>query len=316
MLIKKRLIFPVILSIILLNLILILAQNSTSNITKDSHDNKDELTKAFNNLQCKTDFTIGIINSMISNVPSEKLSNYTLKLQNDMSQLQTFIDNNDKDGFRDYLKDNYDKDIRQFKTDARDWRKSNRNLTKEEKETISKTYSDLKDKYDSCELDSSKLYGNGRINNFNNILAEYQKKVDALSSKGIDVTRLNQVLSDAKSEIVDPFQKKLDNANSTKEVKLIMQSFCLFDGCKTGSNFHLAAKFNIAKLEIAYDMFSKSNVSTSSLSKLDNYITTSKSALGRINTAKYSTESKKLVWDNIKLANEIIKQIKKEYKGN
>jgi len=87
-------------------LFFILAFSIVSAETNNSYVH--ELQKAANNLKCKTDFSVGVINSSIAIYPSDTLSQYMTKLQNDLTQLQIYAASNDKDSFKSYLKNTYD----------------------------------------------------------------------------------------------------------------------------------------------------------------------------------------------------------------
>ena len=172
------------------------------------------------------------------------------------------------------------------------------------------SYKQLKDTFDSCHLSSLKDYGEGRVTAFESIIANYQTRADAIKAKGVDTTTLDKILSDAKTQIVDPLKSEIEADTDAKTAQATLQKYCLFDGCKTGINFHLAAKFEIAKLNIALLAIQNTNATESQISQLKTDITSAQSALTSVGTSKYTDTTKSQVWNNIQAANTFIKQIK------
>jgi len=305
MLIKKEFLFGVmLLSLLLISIITIAAEtnNSTSK----------ELNLALGNIKCRTDFTSSVINTMISIIPSDALTQASTKLGSDYTQLQTYSDSGDKDSFRNYIKNNYDPDLKSLSTVVQSWRQTNlKNLTIDQKKSLKDDYTNLKTTYDTCHLSSLKDYGTGRINAFNSILDGYQTKVDNLKSKGIDTTSLQKVIDDAKSQIIQPMQNALATATDETTIRQVLQGYCMFDGCKNGINYHLAAKFELAKLDIALTKIkANSNVSIvqDNVTQLETEVNNAKTELTAVGTSKY-TDSGKQIWDNIKAAYQIVKDI-------
>jgi len=298
-------------SIIFANLgFVIAAENKT-------HDYTQELQRHWSNLKCKIDFSSGVINSMNSLAPLEVLSQSIARMQADLAQLQVLAASNDREGFKNYIKTTYDDNLKTARSAVKTWRATNnKNLNATQKASLKTSYKDLKDAYESCHFASIRESGIGRINSFNNILEVYQKKTNKLSEKGFDVTSLNAIIQDAKTQIIGPFQQALNSANDSKGIGSLMQKYCLFDGCKNGINFHLAAKFEIAKLEIITNKIKEnSNVSVEKITQLINYINIANSALNEVGTAHYTQEQKKNIWDNIKSVHELLREIKKDLGG-
>jgi len=313
MVIKKSYFFVLILLltfVLLTNFIL-----AEGNYTKD---HSKELQAAYNNAKCRIDFSMGVISAMVSASSSaSSLSNYSDKLASDMTELQTFVNNNDWDGFKSFVKSTFDPDFKVARETVNSWRKTSswRNLTAEQRKSLRDSYSSQKSTYDTCHLNSLKEVGQGRVTAFNAILDSHQKRADTLKSKGLDTSSLDKIIQDAKTQIVDPLQAALNNTRDAKAVHSALKGYCLFDGCKEGINFHLEAKFEIAKLEIALNKLKTSNVSADKLTQLETYINNAKNALNSVGTGRYNDQTKRQVWNNIKSAYSKIKEIKQTLKG-
>lgn len=277
------------------------------------------LARAVDSLQCKTDFTLNVISSLNAISQSSSLSDISSKLQVDMTQIQSYADSKDQDSLKSYIKSTYDIDLQSAKDSVTEWRKANsKNLTLSQKTQLAKTYMQLLNNYRSCLLDSLGKYGQARVTAFNAILDGYQKRVDKLTENGMDTSSLNQTLQDARTQIVEPLQEALAAATDAQVKHDALKEYCLFDGCKNGTNFHLAAKFEIAKLEIALSRIeNNSNASQFSdkTAQLGTDINNANTTLDSVGAAAYTNETRAQVWDNIKLANAIVKEIASKLKG-
>jgi len=289
-------------------------QNNHPNSIK-SYNQGRQLEFALGNVKCMNDFTTTYLNDLIAVDPSDTLSVDLTKLQSDLTQMQTYESNNDSDSLRNFIKNNYDPDLKTARQDANIWIKSNwRNTTMEKRSDLKNNHKDLKSTFDSCHFTSLKDYGTGRINAFTSILNEYQTKADALKAKGIDTTTLNQLIIDAKSQIITPMQNALDSSNDSATAKQALQNYCLYDGCKTGTNFHFQAKWEITKLDIAFSRINNNENATQvqdKITQLQTDITNAKSGLSSVGTKKYTDAQNKQIWDNIKEANQLVKDMSK-----
>jgi hypothetical protein len=136
------------------------------------------------------------------------------------------------------------------------------------------------------------------------------RSIDALSAKGIDVSSLNKIISDATAQIITPLQNAVSSANDATSINNAIKGYCLFDGCANGINFHLAAKFEIAKLQIAFNKInSNQNVSQTSITQLQTDITTASGILTQVGTGQYSQDQNTGLWNAIKDAYNVIKTI-------
>lgn len=264
-------------------------------------------------IACKTVFVDVLINNTDSMGVGAPLGNYADKLQEDLVQLQNYAENNDSADFKEFLSSNYDVDFKVVKEAVNAWRKDNlKNLSLVQKKEIKNDYDAARATYNSCHVDSLKKYGDGRVIAFNAILDAHQEKADSLESKGADVTELNNIISDAKSQMVSPLQGVMENASGEAQIQQALRSYCLYDGCKSGINFHFEAKWELAKLDIALGRIqNSSNASAMSdkITSLSKDINDAKSALDAIGANKYTADSKKKVWDNIRSAQASVKEV-------
>lgn len=305
----KNILLCLFVSMILITLIVAEDSNSTVN-------NTVELQKVYNNFKCATDFYSGVISSMnslnSSNNSSNSLNSSLTQMQNDVDQIQTYANEGNRNSLNQYVKNNFQPDHSTIKNTISGWRTANvRNLTKDQRSTLLSQYNQLKANYDTCYLNSIKDFANGRINYFNNVLNVYQKKIDALSAKGADVSSLNQIISNAKTQIIDPLQAAINSATNASSINQVVKEYCMFDGCANGTNFHLAAKFEVAKLQIALNTISSNtNLSQNSkITQLQNDITDANSVLSQVGTNAYTSSQDIQLWNDINDAYKVIRLI-------
>ncbi len=212
---------------------------------------KENLLAATSNaLKCKTDFFVGVLNSMAANITSaENLTQYAVKLQNDSKQIETLATQNDLDALKAFIKTTYDPDLKSAREAVNSWRNSNnKNLTKEQKTSLKESYAKVEKDFNDCQLPAFKEMANRRIEEFNSHLAHYQNVTDKLSARGVNASAMQKVIDDARLQIIVPLQNEIANATTEKEVKDALKKYCLYDGCRNGINYHLAVRFEIAKL--------------------------------------------------------------------
>ncbi|MBI5046679.1 hypothetical protein HZC07_03020 [Candidatus Micrarchaeota archaeon] len=266
---------------------------------------------------CKTDFTVGVINSVDSAVNSSNLSRYATKLQADVTALQGYADRNDSEGFRSYVKGTYETDLRSTNSAVVDLRKSVRgNATRG---SMRSDYQNLRGTFESCRLAALKQYANAKVNGYERLLAQYNNKITNLSAKGIDTSILSTIVSDAQSQIVDPLKSAISSATNGSQVRMALGEFCLFNGCPNGDNFHLAAKFEIEKLnkQLAYIQANGNETGVQDkITDAQSALASASSALSSVGTNKYLPDQEQAVWSNIRTAAQDIKQILSGVRNN
>ncbi len=272
------------------------------------------LSASAQQVKCKTDFMVGVIDSITSTVNnSGSLSSFASALQSDESQLQTYADGGQVDSYRSYLQGTYDPELKSARDAIVQWRLADgRNTTASERQTLRSDYASLRSTFDSCELSAVKDYADAKVTGYQAILAEYQKKADNLSAKGIDTSNLTSLISQAQSTIVTPLQSALDSANDSKGVADAVRSYCLYNGCKNGTNFHFAAKWDIAKLTAIESYVQSKPASanfTSQLGQVTSDLTSASAMLQGIGTSDYQPGQQAQVWDPIKDAANVLTQV-------
>ena len=261
-----------------------------------------ELQRFYIIAKAEVDFYSSVVSSMTSLVSSDKLTNDVAKLQADLTQIQTYASSGDRISLEKFVQDTFEPDLNTIKQDILAWRRTNyKSLTTEQKTSLKTSFNKSVSDFQAGRLAAYKNFAWGRIYYFENVLAIYQNRINNLKSRGLNVSSLNLLLADAKKTIVDPVQAVINSAKDASSLNQAIKEYSLFDGSQNGINFHLAAKFNVALLQISLDKLKTiSGISQTSITKLQSDINTANSALSSVGTKQYTTSQKNQIWNAIK----------------
>lgn len=292
--------------------------NVTEEVVAEDTSNVDPILLAsYKTVKCKTEFAIAIVGTiMASDSAAIDLVKYASALQADLVNLKEFVDNNDKEGYTSYLKETYEANVKAEQEAIGEWKETAFNtITLQSRSKVKGDYAVIESKYKMCLLDNIKIYGNGRLVSFNAILDSYDKKAKALAKEGVAVSSLNKILEDAQSQIIDPLESSLKSSNDAKSISKIVKDYCLFDGCQDGVNFHLSAKWEVAKLKLMLQRIKAESKDTEGLdtviADLEMAIYTAESAMTYAGDSQFTGEQQKQVRDSIKDGYNIVKQVLK-----
>ncbi|MBI5227765.1 hypothetical protein HY988_04220 [Candidatus Micrarchaeota archaeon] len=294
----------------------------SSNPVKDAVKG-DLLGSALDEIKCRNDFTVGVIDSITSaDSNASALSSYASALQKDYTQLQVYVSANDSEGFRTFVKATYKEDVKSTDDAIRNWRKTGRKAegkANETRETLRAEYEQLRPVYQECRLGAVKEHANARVRMYNGILDHEDQRIQNLSARGIDTQGLRGVVDEARNRIVSPLQNGINSATDAKEIISAMHSYCLYNGCQNGTNDHFAAKVNIERLGGVLGKIKSSNQSGNfgpQIADAEENLAMANSAVAGFGMNHYDQEQHDAVWDPIKEAAGQIKEILALIKGN
>ena len=251
------------------------------------------LGSALAHVECKTTFETGIVNLLTTSTSSaNSLTTYAATLQDDQQKLQTDANNADTSAWKTDVA-TYDSDVKSLNGAIVSWRlEGGKNLTNSSRQNIKSGDTSMRATLASCELDALKAYANTKLAWYNSDLSDAQAKAANLSSKGVDTTALTSAISSAQSTIVTPFQSAIESATDAKGLLSALQQYCLYDGCKSGTNFHFAAQWDISKtsaIESYLQGKPKAGNFTSQFSQVSGDVSQSQSALSAVGTSSYGS---------------------------
>ncbi|HTY43699.1 MAG TPA: hypothetical protein VMC80_00445 [Patescibacteria group bacterium] len=292
------------LSIFLISVLLIglvLADAPVTIASATSASTSAELQRFYDIANAKVNFYSGTANSMTALVPSNILATDISTLQSDLAQIQTYVTSSDRTSLAQFVTGTFQPDLSTAQKDIIAWRQANfKNLTAQQKTSLVSTFTQSKSTFQSSQLNAYKNFANGRVNYFNNAISVYQNRTNNLQAKGIDVSSLTQLLSDAQAQIITPLQNAINSATDASSLNQAVKQYALFDGSQGGTNFHLAAKFNVAELQIALTKLISASVSQTSITQLQTDISTSNSVLTSVGTNQYTNSQQTQLWNSIK----------------
>lgn len=274
--------------------------------------NMQGLEVAANVAQCRSDFVVGVMNSISSNVPStaQGLNVYITKLPSDVAQLKTITS---KDDFKTFVSGTLDVDFKSAQDAIKTARESFRGknaTTKDAREKMRSDFTSLRSTLNSCDFSAHKQFSDMKLQSYSKEIAKYQSAADSLRAKGVDTSSLNKVISDAQAQVSN-FQTAVDSANDSKSLGNAINGFCIYNGCAKGANYHLGARFQIERLsEILSYTETKMNLTADEISSVQANIDAANSALAQVGTSAYTADSSKAVWDDIKAAANALKTVR------
>lgn len=272
----------------------------------------ERLGSAMDNAVCKAEFTVSVLDSMMDNAEGvDYLQDDVDVLNDDIDALQGYVDSGDSEGFWAYVKDTYTKHMKDAKQNLQTARRE-ANLSEEAGQALREEYDSLKEEYQSCNMDSSKRFGQAKLDAYETILSNAEEKISRLEGKGVDISGLTQLVDDARSEIVEPLSDALEDAENHTEVKEALKSYCLFNGCKDGVNFHFAARFEVEKLASILEALS-GNATEAGLGddvqSAEDDLESAESELDDLGSEDYSEGQQESVWEHVRSAADKTKDI-------
>jgi hypothetical protein len=275
--------------------------------------NQTLLQSAFTNARCKTNFTTAYISRVVSAAPSlSSLSQYSTTLQGYTSALSSLASAGNVTAFRSYVSGTYDPELNRIAKNVSSAVRA-ANLSANTIAGLRQGYNATLASYKACNIQSAKAYALQKLSLFNSSIMSYQKQANDLNSKGLNSSSLNQMLQLAQSQIVGPFASAINSASNASQISAALNEYCLFDGCKNGTNFHLAAHFGLQSLTIQLSYLEKEkNVSASSLVPASAFLTNASSILQAVGIKAYVNSQSNNIFGNLTSASKAMQQARKQ----
>jgi hypothetical protein len=275
-----------------------------------------------NEVSCRIDFNVAVMNSMISASAngSSLLQPSVTALTNDKAQIQSLQNPADINSF----KSQYASDMKQARASVSQWRTAVRKgLPLATKASLASSYNTAKSAYEQCSFSVEQAMAQNRIANYQAQISKFQNVSNQLASRGFDTTQLNQILGSGQTGIIQPLQSAISSANDSQSLGNALRSYCLYDGCANGTNFHIDAKFDIAKystvLVSLQNVSSSFNLNSTALAQAAQSLTDAQATLNQVGTSVYTGSQSQTIFGDIKVAardiSQLINQINKQSSG-
>ena len=268
---------------------------------------------------CQANLETGSASAAISDMQSidqTTISSDSNKINTDLQALNTDASNKDKTQFKI--------DLKSFRTDSKtatfDLRSAIKNAkpTSDERTKLKNDLSNLRSTYKSCMFTAGQQFANARVLAYGIGIQRVQNRTNTLQSKGVDTTQLNQLISQAQTNLGN-LAAALSSATNSLQLKAALQSYCQYNGCKSGINFHFAAQSTLTAEQAALDKI-KSNPNSGQYSSLigqaQTDLTNAQNTLHAVGTSKYQGTQQTDVWNALHDAHGIIKQLWSELNGH
>ena len=264
-------------------------------------------------LACRVNFNIGVLNSMIAagnSSNSSSLQNSLATLQNDLAQIQNMSNSTD---VQEFMKTQYQSDMRNVISSVQVWRQEKKGMSLDERAALITDYKNLQSDYTACEQQVSRLMIGNRLQDYQQQISNLQNQTSGLQNRGFNVTALNGIITNAQTEIIIPLQNSLSSANSTQDAQSAARTYCLYNGCVNGTNFHLDAQFNLARAKIILDDLQTNaaafNLDNSTLLQAQQDLSSAQSTLASVGTGVYQPGQEQAIFGNVQSASKLIVQL-------
>jgi len=270
------------------------------------------LNAALARVTCQANYETGSISdaiSDISNIDQTAISSDSSKVGSDVQTLTTDANNKDKTQFQTDLKSF----VSDSKTATKDLRSAIKNVnpTSDEKTKIKTDFATLKSTEQSCLFSAGQQFANAKIQAFGFGIQKVQNRASNLSSKGIDTTQLGQIINQAQTNLGN-LGGAISSATNSTQLKSALQSYCQYNGCRNGINFHFAAQSALSAEQALLNKINSNPNSgqySSQIQQAQTDLTNAQNALNTVSTSQYQGTQQTTVWNDLHDAQSIIKQL-------
>jgi len=269
---------------------------------------------ALGNVICNNGFTIGQMEYLMSIADGyDSLQDNIDALEADEEALSELAEERDPEGFRDYMLNERAEnalDARQAYVAARMeiWP----TLTFEQRQELRSEYSTLLDEYQTCHYEALEGFANAKIEGYESALELASERMSNLSEKGVDTSELESLIDEAQDSVISPLKDEVASAEDGPKMREAIASYCLFDGCPNGENFHFAAKFETTKLGSVLDAMEEDAIEAGlgdEVEEASAHLGDAQESLDGVGTGRYPSGEGEEVWESIKDAADIIRDI-------
>jgi len=250
-------------AILLVASLLVLMVSAQSAPPAPNADKAALLESALKDMGCKVTYEKGIINAMISKFPSlsPSLNPYIGKLETDLAQLTQYFNQKDVQNYSIYVQETFTPNMMDANTAQRKGIEGLRDNSGLDKNATKTAMRALKSEMESLRAANEicfdmETHANLVINYYTKSLDMYEQRANNLSNRNIGAAVLSNLVAEARQNILNPLKDEVNSAQNSSQIKAALMKYCLFDGCLNGTNFHMAAKYETARLKILLNVVS------------------------------------------------------------
>lgn len=295
---QRRVLFALPILALVLSANLAFADNATTN--------QSLLNFAYSYAICKVNFTTMFVGNVSSVDPSLAiaLNGQAGILRQGASYLDVYVSSDNVPGFRSYMQGSFDPQLNNVSTKIHSDILS-ANLSSNTLARLKTYYQTDQGFLATCENAPAKKYADQVLSNYNADEDRLQNQITVLASKNVSTSNLTSLLASSESQIIVPLQNAISNATNSSQISHALSTYCLLDGCKSGTNFHLDAKFALQKLNLLdQKILVVTNASTQAQISAD--LSTASSTLATVGASAYQNNQEKIIWNNLTAASSLI----------
>lgn len=263
-------------------------------------------------LTCQANYLTGYIGdatSAIPNINATAIISDSSKISNDLQTLTT---------------DTSNKNTVQFKADAPTLRgdlKSGRlDLTsaiktsvptRDERSQLRADMGSLGTTERTCMFGAAQQSAQAKITSFEFGIQQEQNKSHKLSLRGFDTTQLNQTIDQAQANLAN-FAASISSSTNSTQLKAALQSYCQYNGCKSGTNYHFAAQSTLDVEQaalVAIQSNQNSGQYSTLISQVQSNLTNAQTMLTTVGSGQYQGTDSTTLWTDLHNAQTILSQL-------
>lgn len=295
------------------------AQTSITQQNQAATVQQDSMNAILAQVTCQANYLTGYIGdaiSVIPNINSSAISSDSSKITTDLQTVTTDVNNNNKTQFKT--------DLPTLRTDFKSGRLDLNSAvkastpTKTERSQLRTDMASLGTTERSCMFASEQQSAQAKIAAFQFAIQQEQTRSHKLYLRGFDTTQLNQTISQAQTNL-DNLAAAISSATNSTQLKAALQSYCQYDGCKSGTNFHFAAQSALDAEQAALTAITSNPNSgqySTQISQAQTDLTNAQNTLNTVATGQYQGTESTDVWNNLHDAQVIINQIWHDLNGH
>lgn len=286
--------------------------NVTSNITPTKvavvvsassgvWSNQSVLESAYQAVNCRTVFAASMVNQSISTDSglSASLNTYMSALTQDDATLKADVTSDTLRNFAVFVYGTYDPDLLSLYVNGRAAIVNDHNMTLRQKLALGSYFSSLVPTYENCVTLPLENLSSAKLAFYNASVVHFNAQISNLSANGVNTTNMSIILQGGESQIIQPFQQSIQGNTNPTGLWNALNQYCLYDGCPLGTNYHLDAKINIAKLYALTAKLRTVSNDTVDLNNSQSSLNLASSELANVGTSQYSANQAVQIWTNI-----------------
>lgn len=264
-------------------------------------------------VNCKTNFTKSFESQIVQLIPnaSSQLGPQIATLGQDTAQLQTYANSGEMSTFKGYVQGAYDSELmtinKMFVPAIMASKPTNATIHQ-----LLSEYNATKASYESCSFSGIKADALQVVQIYQNQIAMYNQQIAGLSKYGVNTAQMSSDISGANATILVPLQNAINSAQNTSQIQSALQSYCLFDECSGGTNYHLAAKFSADKLTAILNLAETLNSTKNqqaNLSQVQSNINSAKAMIQQAGSSEYTSSQETQIFSYLQQAGSQLKAI-------